>query len=89
MLINKTSGEIITTGAVAYYEKIASREEKYLEAEEELRAISTCDAPPPSRNGESAWIDTIIVQTSDGPENAMFCASSANQSSAHQGGIQF
>ncbi len=89
MLINKTDDEIIPTHIEAYYEELASPEEKYLEeTEEELRAILTSDDLSPSPNGSSAWTDTRFVQTSDGPENAMFCASSTNRSSVYRGRTQ-
>jgi len=55
---------------------------------EELRAILTSDDLSPSPSGSSAWTDTRIVQTSDGPENAMFCANSTNRSSAYRGRTQ-
>ena len=99
MPINKTNDEIIPTKADANYEELASREPNYLdEAEEELRAI-LADNPSPSRNGSSVFtencggrelsqLDTRIVQTHDGPENEMFCASSTNRAAAHQGRTQ-
>src|SRR6267143_3206346 len=59
------------------------------ETEEEQIAMLTSDDPPPSRNGSTVWTDTRIVQTSDGPENAMFCASSTNRSSMHKGCTHF
>jgi len=54
------------------------------ETEEEQIAILTSDDPSPSRSGSSVWTDTRIVQTSDGPENEIFHASSTNRSSVHQ-----
>jgi hypothetical protein len=85
--INKSRCEIIPTHTEAYYEELASRE--YLdETEEELHESLTSDDPSPSPNRSSVWTDTRIVQTSDGPENAMFCASSTNRSSAHQSRTQ-
>jgi len=89
MSINKSSCEINYTHTEAYYEELASQEEKYLdETEEEQIAMLTSDDPPPSPNGSSAWTETRFVQTSDGPENAMFCASSTNRSSAYRGRTQ-
>jgi hypothetical protein len=85
MPINKSHDENIPTRTEAYYKELASQEETYLdETEVELRAILTFDDLSPSRSGSYVWIDTRIVQTSDGPENAMFCASSTNRSSAHK-----
>jgi len=55
---------------------------------EELHAILTSDDLSPSPSGSSAWTDTRIVQTSDGPETAMFCANSTNRSSAYRGRTQ-
>jgi len=70
-------------------EELACQEEKYLEeAVEELRAILTFNDPSPLRKGSYVWTETIVVQTSDGPENAMFYDTPANRSSAHQGRIQ-
>jgi hypothetical protein len=90
MSINKSNDENIATHTEPYYEELASQEQYYLdETEEELRAILTSDDPSPSRNGSSVWTDTRIIQTNDGPENAMFCASSTNRSSAHQGRTQY
>lgn len=99
MSINKTNDEIIPTNTEAYYEELASQEPDYLdEAEEELRAI-LADNPSSSRSNSSvlienrrgrelSQIDTRIVQTHDGPENAMFGSSSTNRSSGRQGRTQ-
>ena len=89
MSINKSNDENIATHTEAYYEEPPSQELEYLdEAEEELRAI-LADDPSPSRNESSVWTDNRIVQTSDGPENAMFYASSTSRSSAHKGLTQY
>jgi hypothetical protein len=99
MSINKSNDENIATHTEAYYGELASQEQEYLdEAEEELRAI-LADDPSPSRNcnsvltencGDRELIQTDIrtIQTSDGPENAMFCASSTSRSSVHKGQTQ-
>ena len=96
MPIDKTNDEIIPTNTDAYYEELASQEPDYLdEAEEEFRAILAED-PSPSRSGSSvltencgdrelSQIDTRIVQTHDGPDNEMFCASSTKRLSVHKG----
>jgi hypothetical protein len=96
MPTNRTNGENIASQTEAYYDELASQEQEYLdEAEEELRAI-LADDPSPSRNcslvstdnfGDRELIQTDIrtIQTSDGPENGMFCASSTSRSSVHKG----
>jgi hypothetical protein len=99
MSTNKSNDENITTHTEANYEELASQDQEYLdEAEEELRAI-LADDPSPSRNcnpvltencGDRELIQTDIrtIQTSDGPENAMFCASSTTISFVHKGQTQ-
>ena len=84
MPINKSHDENIPSQTEAYYEKLASQEEKYLEeTEEELRAIVTFDDQSPLRNGSTVLTENCgdrelfqteirTIQTSDGPENAMF-----------------
>ena len=101
MSINKSSCEINYTHTEAYYEELASQEENYLEeTEEELRAILTSDDLSPSPNGgsvlaENRWdrelvqTDIRTIKTSDGPENAMFCASSTSPSRGNCGGAAF
>jgi len=89
MPISKGRDEDISAHAEAYCEEFAGQEEKYLdETEEEQITMLTSADPSPSRNGSAVWTDTRIVQTSDGPENAMFCASSTNRSSMHKGRTQ-
>lgn len=69
----------------AYYEEIASQEESYLEeTEQELRAILVFDDPSASQTLYREWTETLVTQTSDGPENAMFRASSVSRSYLRQ-----
>ena len=83
MFKNRSNGESIPAHTESH-----SQEEKYLGQTEELREILTFDDPSPSRMGSYVWIDARIVQTSDGPENAMFYVSSTNRSSARKGRTQ-
>ena len=72
-----------------YYEETASQEETYLEeAVEELCAVLTSDNTSPSRDRISKWAEIRVVRTSDGPENAMFCAGSVNRTYPPQGRTQ-
>lgn len=75
MSIHDFNNQKIPISTEAYYEELACQEEKYLEeTEEELHSILTSDDASPLRTRGYVWKETIIVQTSDGPENAMFCA---------------
>jgi hypothetical protein len=88
MSANKGNDENIPTCTDDYYEKLASQEEEDLdETEEDLRAWLTFDDPSPSGSlasrdscgdGERFQDDIRIIQTSDGPENEMFSASSTS-----------
>ena len=77
MSLNKSYDEKIPTHTEAYCEELGSQDQEYPdETEGELCESLTSDDPSPSRIGNSAWTDIRIVQTSDGPENAMFYARS-------------
>jgi quercetin dioxygenase-like cupin family protein len=91
MSLNVGSDETTSTHTEAYYEELASQEQKYPdETDEKLRVSLTSEDPSPSRNGSSLLTENrgdreliqtgaSYVQRSDGPENAMFCASSTRR----------
>jgi hypothetical protein len=60
MPINTNNDKSIPTDAEAYYEKLASQEEIYLEeTEEEVRAILISDDQSPSRTTAEYWRSKI------------------------------
>jgi hypothetical protein len=89
MSIDETNNEDIVTPTGCGLGEPARQENNFLEAtDEQLRAISISGDPSRLQKEIAIWTETEIVQTYDGPENAMFCANSANRTSAYQSRTQ-
>lgn len=84
MSVDETNKEVIVVPTRSDLAEPAGPDDNFLETtDEQLRATSNSASTTPSQEEIVSWSETELDQTYDGPENAMFCANSANRIAAH------